>query len=293
MNIYFFNPCRNGDIHVSRSYIKDIIKKLGNKNEYYYIQNPIYTSGVILKDLESIKTIFDINKIDQNSSITKVGEDIFINTWYGQLNMKYFKQTYSKNKADDCSFYILYEIFKDVYNYLNVEIGDFFEYIPQIEYNNLNTSKIDFFLSESKKFTKKVLVCDNPVQSGQSSNFDFEPVVSNLSEKYKDICFIRTSELDVYSDNVFSTRDIIQLNSDLNEISYLSTYCDLIVGRSSGPYTFSLVGDNINNKDKKFVAFTNNKITALGLKDGDYFCQLNWSNSYEYDNIINKIEELL
>ena len=79
----------------------------------------------------------------------------------------------------------------------------------------------------------------------------------------------------------------------MNEISYLSTKCDTIVGRGSGSYTFSLISENLLNESKKFVAFTNTEIVGLGLRQNDYKCQLNWSNDYSQDNIIKKIIEFL
>jgi hypothetical protein len=292
MNIYFFNPYRNGDVHVSRTYIIDIMNKLPN-NIYYYIQNSSYTSGPALKDIKNIKTIYDIDKIDQNSSITKIGNDVFINTWYGQSSRKYFETSRYLNNVDDCSFYILYNIFKDVYKFLNIEIDNFENYLPEIIFENLEKTKIDIFLNNNSNFEKKILICDNTVKSGQSLNFDFKPIIKELSNRYKNYAFISTSNNNEISDNIFSTNDIIGLNFDLNEISYLSNYCDVIVGRSSGPYTFSLTKQNIMNDNKKFVAFTHNKIVAIGLKDGDYKCQLNWTNNYDYQNVLNKIIEFL
>lgn len=291
MNIYFFNHCRNGDVHVSRTYIQDIIAKLP-ENQYYYIQNPNYTRDFILKDIKNIEPYFGINNLNPNSSVTQIGNDVFINTWYGQSNFEYFKEAYSSNKSDDCSFYILYNIFIDVFKFLKIKINNFDYYLPHIIYDNIEKIKIDNFFINNK-FEKYILICDNPVQSGQSSNFDFKPIVNELSKLYTKIAFITTSKNNFIRENVFSTNDIIQLDFDLNEISYMSTKCDIIVGRSSGPYTFSLTKENLMNVDKKFIAFTNNKIVALGLKEGDYRCKLNWSNDYSYGNILNKITEFI
>jgi len=292
MNIYFFNPCRNGDVHVSRSFIIDIMNKLPN-NQYYYIQNPNYTSEFILKDIKGIKPSVDnTHQLNSNSSITQIGDDLFINTWYGQSDFKYFEISMSINKADDCSFYILYNIFIDVYKFLEIEIDTFENYLPSIIYDNIDKINIDNFF-QNNIFEKYILICDNPVQSGQSLNFNFKPIVEELSLLYKDIAFITTSYNIIKRENLFSTNDIIQLKFDLNEISYLSNRCDVIIGRGSGPYTFCLTKENLMNNSKKFVAFTNNKIVALGLKDNDHKCKLNWSNDYNHNSILNKIIEFI
>jgi len=293
MNIFFFNPCRNGDVHVSRTYIRDIINKLPN-NKYYYIQNHLYTRGFILRDIRDLnKSSFDVNRINPDASIIQMPEATFVNTWYGQSNFKYFPPL-SKNNADSCSFYILYDLFKDIFNFLNIELESFQFYLPQINFDRIEkTKEIDIFF-QNNTFEKYVLICDNPVQSGQSSNFDFKPILKELSDTYKDVAFISTSPNNFnHSPNLFSTNEIINLDFDLNEISYLSTKCDTIVGRGSGPYTFSLISENLLNESKKFVAFTNTEIVGLGLRQNDYKCQLNWSNDYSQDNIIKKIIEFL
>lgn len=287
MTIFFFNPCRNGDIHVSRTYIMDIMRKLPN-NEYYYIQNANYTSGFILKDIPNLKLSYNINNLDPNISILNIGNTLYINTWYGQSNFKYFNESYSKNKADDCSFYILYNIFIDVYKYLDISIESFEYYFPIINYENINFSKIDAFLS-NYTYDKNILICNNNVFSGQSVNFSFDAVVDYISDKYKNYSFILTNYSNINKSNIYYTNDIINISSDLNEISYLSNYCDIIVGRGSGPYTFSITNVNLLNPDKTFISFTNKKIISLGLNDDDYKCNLEWSNNYDLENIKEKI----
>jgi hypothetical protein len=59
-------------------------------------------------------------------------------------------------------------------------------------------------------------------------------------------------------DNIKYTKDIINIrDNDLNEISYISTFCDIIIGRGSGPYCFSTIKSNLLNKNKIFIGFTN------------------------------------
>ena len=56
--IIFYNHCRNGDIHISRTFVVEICKYLGiHNNEYYYS----HTNGQsILEDIELIN--YDSNK---------------------------------------------------------------------------------------------------------------------------------------------------------------------------------------------------------------------------------------
>ena len=76
---------------------------------------------------------------------------------------------------------------------------------------------------------------------------------------------------------------------DLNEISYLSNYCDLIVGKNSGPFVYTLTKENFKNSNITFISF--NKV-----EDDSLFWNLNssckyvWSNNYNENNIIRIIE---
>jgi len=288
MNIIFYNPCRNGDVHVSRGYIMDMISKLPNY-KFFYAQNPAYTSSdFLLKDIPNLNKYTGVYNFSDQPSIIVNNENIYINTWYAQDNFKYWKLT----KSDDCSFYILHEIFKNVYNYFNLELDTFDKYLPKINFENLELDKIDLFLEKISSFDKKILLCTNSVSSGQSQNFDFSPIIYTLASEYPNYAFITTADIQT-SDNIFKMKDIIDVNCDLNEISYLSKSCDVIIGRGSGAYTFSVIEDNINNIDKKFVCFTTNKILSVALNEGDYKCQVIWSNDYSFDNILLKIKESL
>lgn len=288
MNIIFYNPCRNGDVHVSRGYIIDIINKLPGYN-FFYAQHPGYTTkDFLLKDISNLNLYTGVYKFSDNPSITVDNDNIYINTWYGQDSFKYFELS----KSDDCSFYILHEIFRNVYNYFNLEIDTFDKYLPKINFEKLKLDMIDSFLEKISSFDKKILLCTNPVHSGQSQNFDFNPIIYIIASEYPNYAFITTSDIQT-SENIFKVKDILDVNCDLNETSYLSKFCDVIVGRSSGAYTFSLIEDNINNIDKKFVCFTKNKILSLALRDNDYKCHVIWSNDYSFDNIILKIKEAL
>ena len=57
--------------------------------------------------------------------------------------------------------------------------------------------------------------------------------------------------------NISYTSDIIgtKQEPDLQEISYLSTLVDVIIGKNSGPYVFCETYDNYMDKDKTFVSF--------------------------------------
>lgn len=284
--VIFFNPCRNGDIHVSRTYIQDIITKLGTDYKYFYEQHINFTRGFILSDIKNLNYVPEITQ-SYNSSIVETDDSIYINTWYAQSNWKY------DTGDGEVNFYILYNIFKDVYKYLKIKIEDLEFYKPKINYENLDLKEIDNLIELGNSFRKKVLICANPVQSGQSLNFDFSQVVNKLSRLHTDVIFYTTSDLNINSNNVVKIINNNPNKTDLNEISYLSTECDVVVGRSSGAYTFSIVKENLDNLNKYMVCFSKNKLLTTGYREDYCKCNQVWSGDYSLDNIFKKINNCL
>lgn len=292
MNIIFFNHFHYGDLHVSRTYINDIINLLINKNYNFYYYTSDFIKYNIFKDIKNlewkylcyINLDFNIN-INMHDSIIKENNNIFINTWYAQSNWKYSNY--------GCSFYTLYNIFKDVYSFLDLEINDIYHYIPKINYLELNDNKTINFITTCKDYEKKILICNNDVLSGQSINFNFLPIIEELANIFPNYLFIITNGCTDFYDNIISTSTIYGQKNDLNETSYLSIYCDVIIGRSSGPYTYSIVQENLFDSNKIFICFVHHFIYSVGLNLSDIKCKVFWYNNYESSFIKNTIEYLI
>jgi hypothetical protein len=78
-----------------------------------------------------------------------------------------------------------------------------------------------------------------------------------IAENNRDVDIICTNKFKTVLPNIKFTSDIIKStkDTDLLEISYLSTFCDVIVGKNSGPYVFCETFTNYNNPNKTFVSF--------------------------------------
>lgn len=177
-----------------------------------------------------------------------------------------------------------------IYDLLNIKIEKIEYYIPTIDWNKVNTKGVDDFVN--KRINKKVLISNGIILSGQCPTFDINSIIKRLSNEYKNIDFIITDDK-IKNDNIFYCGDIIkQSESDLNEISYLSKFCDIIVGRASGPFAFCHIKDNFEDKNKKFIGFTNNKYDSIWYEEVN--CVQIWSDNYNnvYETIKNEIEKL-
>jgi GR25 family glycosyltransferase involved in LPS biosynthesis len=248
MNIVFYNHFHNGDIHYSREFIKDIMKKYKANSYSYYFDLYHVCDKNIIKDC-NINYLGKLpDSVLKEQQLSVIDDTIYINTWVGQ-NKRYFVDNYGINlKAN-------YQIYKNIYKNLGIKLDDIEQYIPEINYDYYEKNKINKFF-KGKENNLKILVSNGITRSAQCNNFDMNKTVENLSNLYNDIIFILTDSSEkIYKENIFYTDDIINKKCDLNEISYLSTYCDVIIGRASGPYAFSMTKNNMFNSKKSFICF--------------------------------------
>jgi hypothetical protein len=232
MNILFYNKQNNGDCFVSRNFINDVKNKINSKIYYAHKHQKNYLFNDI--NLEEINLNYDASKYN-----------LIFDTWYATQNHKYFEKT-------GCTLHTLYKIFFDIYNILNIPIGDIKEYIPSIDYKK-------YGLNEQERNINSVLVCTNKPMSSQSNSDDMGFFVNEISKKMPEKLFFITNDVKGLEPrkNVFYTKDILK-NNNLIELSWFSTQCSSIIGRSSGPYTFSLTKKNLDEGLKFFeITYSN------------------------------------
>lgn len=269
---------------MSRAFVNDIINHLHENYIFYYFS--IHRKN-ILKDIKKINWINHLSNssINENTEFCIIDDNIYINTWFCHGNGIYFDT--------HCSLYTLYKIFSIVYKNLNLELRDLYHYIPKINIFELGDYKTLRFIKKNIHYRKKILVCANDVTSNQCPNFDFVPIIEPIADSFKDYLFIITVDYDGDHPNIVSTNQIYRQDFDLNEISHLSIYCDVIVGRASGAYTFTITKENINDKKKIFVCFSEFKIYSVALRIDEVQCKIFWFNNYNEQFIKKQIIQVI
>jgi hypothetical protein len=144
-------------------------------------------------------------------------------------------------------------------------------YLPEVDYSYFNVTNVDKFVANNDR--KKILICNGKPMSNQSFESDMNEVIELFAKQNEDIDFICTKKIKANVFNILCTDDIIQDTEqfftgvnpywfdrphntcDLNEISYLSTKCDAIVGKNSGPFVFCETGKNLKDESKTIVSF--------------------------------------
>lgn len=287
MNIIFCNAFHNGDIHYSRTFISNIINDISeiypDIKFFYYHNNP----KELLLDIEKLAYI----KAQPQSQTTirrrfiVQGEDIYINTWVGCWKNEEGKTYCGDNGCTISANKELYEdIYEDISDHLgiNLKLPTTNECIPRINYSYYHIEGIDKHIKETKdKFRKRIFISNGITLSGQALNFNFDPIIYDVASLYPDCAFYMTSEVPYSQEllpNVYNTRNIIGYDGcDLNENSYISTKCDYIVGRASGPFAFAHVQENYMDKNKTICAISNSKFEGFWYDGGEV--QYDWINT--------------
>ena len=185
----------------------------------------------------------------------------------------------------------IFECVRDKFK-IDIELKNIIEYFPSMNYSYFKINEIDKFIAEDNN--PKILLCNGPVLSGQCEyNGDMQDIIRTLSKKYLDTTFITTHRIDCNNQNVKYTGDIIQSNeSDLNEISYLSKFCNVIIGRSSGPFTFANTKDNMFDENKSFLCFGKKETDCLPY-ELDIECEFIFELFSNLTNLENTITDLI
>jgi len=248
--VIFYNHFGNGDIFESREFVREYMEKIPADNYYYAHGKPLR----ILADMPELQFTDVTEVMDPRHAAIITDNVLYINTWIGR-DGKYVLP------GIGCVVESLYYMHNEILNSLGFEPlqKEIFDYVPSLNYSYYNISEIDDFLNSHTN--RKVIISNGPVQSHQADNFDMTPAIEMISMTFPEISFIITNPADVQNDNIFFTSDIIKTDDgfDLNEISYLSLFCDTQVGRNSGPHVFSQVRENWLDKHKATLSFTYRK----------------------------------
>lgn len=247
--IVFFSNGHNGDIIHSKSFINDIQENIDISCLYHY-----KGSSTIIEDINVNYT--QIKPSNYFETFINTKNILYVNTWLYPyiIQPEYSGVTLKTNYK---IFDLVYKKINEIFN-TKLKLNSIDYYFPFIDFSRINCNSVNDFIKSCKD--KKVLFCNGKILSGQSVyNDNLSELISNLSQKHSDITFICTEKFEHNNKNIVFTEDIIKIKGcDLNQIGYLSTFCDLIIGRNSGPFCFTTIKQNLNNPNKIFYAFGHN-----------------------------------
>lgn len=284
--IIFFNHYRNGDCFLSKGYIKDIMKKIPNiKYSYAHNNHPNIIIDLGCRPLRISDLPGNIIKENVRSYYDQENQTLYINTWVAPWKREFF------GSNEHANFAILHNIWIMYYMLLTLSLTpDHIEYLPSVDFTKFDLSQADQYLSnvQSKNL---ILFCNGIPQSTQSSAGNFSKVLENLSNKFPQWEFIATCKTTAVNHNITYTDNIFGSSTgNLNQISYLSHHSNIIVGKNSGPFTYSHTKENLCDPNKIFYCFSHKEQDTL-TGNGNYKAKTLFSNSIDDAEIEHLIEQ--
>jgi hypothetical protein len=281
--LVFFNQWRNGDCFICKEYVRDIVDHFSSDVDIFYAHN---NHSNIVGDLPvKFITLNDIPKMD---TFMPIGLDtntktVYINTWVGCWIGKHM------GNKDHANFYILYDMWKNIYDALDIKMkGSYNYYLPTIHWDN-------FDLSEPKEYLKKndgkrlIFFSNGKQQSEQSSMGNMRNIIRKLTEEFTNIEFYATDSVDFEIPNLtVCTHE----SGFLNQLAYITTKAELIIGKNSGPFTYAHTKENINDLNKTFMCFSH-KLKDCLLGQGEYLCNSYFNDTTDDDKAIQIIRHLI
>ena len=301
-SITFYSYYHNGDLYVCKQFVKQFVQQFSQFNyAYCHFNHP--------KTLQDLPIPFQgtPQQFAEKGAWTVNQNHLAINTWVGVY----------QSPCEPPAFYqggINLHMLRNIWSYLGDQLAhitgtpfqlsnNISDYVPEIDYTQFDVSSVDQYVAANAR--KRVLFCNGVAMSGQSFAHNLSDMIHWFADKYSHVDFVCTSKFQTDRPNVHFTDDICAVEQsfpstvmywnqnldrcDLNEISYLSTHCDLIVGKNSGPFIYCLTKQNINDAAKTFVSFNNVVVDNL-LYDVPTACTYIQHTNFDIHSVAQLVE---
>ena len=263
--IIFFNHYHRGDILTSREFVRQVKTELQDDVEFSYMH---FNHSKLTRDLD-IPKIGEPSELDSRVPFYQDGEDLYVNTWIGCLWDNFCKYGGINMNSLWHQWEFLFKTINAAFS-TNITLKEEKEfYLPSIDYSRYSLDSVNRYLENSTN--AKILICNGAPKSGQSFADNMESFIHEAARAYPTVDFISTEKFATDMPNVLFTDNIIKDTEienqrapwedrennfcDLYEISYLSTKCDAIVGKNSGPFVFCETKENYMNPKKRFLSY--------------------------------------
>ena len=259
--ICFFNHWHNGDVFSGKGYMQDIIQQMPNMK----FQHAQLNSLKSMSDLpcEHIHTDKLPGAINHNIRYVDIDGVLYINTWVGC-----YGNAVIPPGEHHANWRSLLRMWTHIMQTIKLSIApdlvlpgedgqtDLITYMPETNWSVYNIEPALQFLGQHNRVA---LFCNGLVRSTQSHIGLMDGVLEQLCHDFPDVSFVCTSRFDSKSQkNLYFTDDIFAgvENGDITEIAFLSTRCEIIVGKNSGPFMFTHVKENILDPNKAFFSLS-------------------------------------
>lgn len=287
-HIVFFNTWHLGDLFTTREWVKHIIQQTPDcVHAYAHKHAAKLTQDMCAHHPQSDQLTERLNTYAR-AIWDAATQTLFINTWVGAYH-EHFEGHPSYLKHHDI-IRTCYDVLREPFALNLTWNPDPWYYVPRINYVKYHMNTVHEFVLKHDQ--PKILFCNNDVKSRQSSMGDMQEIIQHMAQLNPDHVLIVTKKLPLTLPNVVYTQDLFQVSNDLIETSYLSHYCDMIVGKNSGAHTYTQTYQNLKNPRKKFVCFSHDVNHTLPHAL-NVSCVQKWSNQLDTQACVHLLQETL
>jgi hypothetical protein len=260
-----YNHFGLGDTFESREFILDWMHTLGLATCDVETHFP-----AVFEDLPQIVTKPVAAHRNPHQHLSRRAGHIILNSWIGALNGNTTpKGDFVINPGVGCTVDNIHRMHAKYMRWLGLNgmKKPVAEYLSNIDYSKVALGGVPDFV-ELLSTQRLILICNGRTGSMHAENFSMARMVELLPESRH--IFIFTQREPCARQDVFFTDDITQRpegGSDFNAISYLSTFCDLIVGRCSGAQMPCETKRNWMDPSKTLLSFTHHDNGASFVRD--------------------------
>lgn len=227
---------------------------------FAHVNDPCLLSDIPNLGYENLRNL----GLNQFENLNNRNGTIYFNTWYAQQNWKYMN---IYGMTLDCLYAAFNDSCKNLLGFTLDQISNEpSSFIPTIDYSKFPIQNAAHWIHQNPH--KKIFISNGHALSGQATNFPMAPVIVDLAQAHKEKIFILSNQEGnlALPPNVIYSKDIIQkpTGSDLNENSFITTYCDVIVGRASGVFSYAWTQQNMLQRNVKFVCFCGPGVVIRG-----------------------------
>lgn len=322
MDIVFYNEHQHGDLILGRQNVRWIVDNSPDYINFYYLHNKDPKSIFVHERIQHISINFNFHAVPMvniENYVKKSGnftDALWVSTWLGSINNmqklidergweRYLlpneKNTFVIGENEDLwdnmktQLILCKQNIDTINDFLTLNFKSYKLPYPQnsdqmlVKWNS-NPKNIEQIKSVIKNGYKlKVLVCNGDVLSNERKNFDYGEYLKEIIETNTDTLFYFTQNVSLNLPNVININEVVPI-PNLDEIEYLSAFCDIIITSLSGPGC-SVVNDAVVKDPNKTLIHVCRSI--IGLVYDKHLCKCIQTEDYSYENITKIINKAI